>query len=162
VNEEVRIGPAGPDDLDALLELMAVLAEGHATLDLYFDPAPRWRDMIETMLIERLGSREQYVAVARCGDRLVGMVTAMLRYSPAFRESPRGVIENLVVEPAWRRGGLGTALVEAALQWSAAQGALGVELSVAVGNTGALSFYEGMGFRPVLVRLYRCAEDGDV
>ncbi|MBI2298363.1 MAG: GNAT family N-acetyltransferase [Armatimonadetes bacterium] len=158
MNETIRIEPADADDLEGLLELMAVLAADHTGLDSYFVPADRWQDMIETMLIERLGTRDHCVAVAREGGVLVGMVSASIRHSPAFRDSPRGVIENLVVEPSRRRHGIGTRLVNHALAWCAGEGVRATELSVAVTNEAARLFYERLGFRPVLVRLYRSVE----
>ncbi len=54
---------------------------------------------------------------------------------------------GLWVEPAGRRSGLGLAVVEALLDWGAAQGATTAYLQVLADNTPALTLYEQLGFR---------------
>ena len=54
---------------------------------------------------------------------------------------------GLWVEPAERRSGLGLAVVEALLDWGAAQGATTAYLQVLADNTPALALYERLGFR---------------
>lgn len=56
---------------------------------------------------------------------------------------------TLAVLPAWRRRGLGRALVEAALAWAAARGATALFLEVGAGNAAALALYGGAGFATV-------------
>jgi ribosomal protein S18 acetylase RimI-like enzyme len=53
----------------------------------------------------------------------------------------------LWVEPSARRHGVASALINAILEWARDQGAKAVELSVTIGNDGAVALYEGLGFR---------------
>lgn len=67
---------------------------------------------------------------------------------------------TLAVAPAARRGGLGRALVEAAMQVAALAGAETVFLEVAQDNAAALALYRAAGFRETGRRkgYYRRAE----
>jgi [ribosomal protein S18]-alanine N-acetyltransferase len=56
---------------------------------------------------------------------------------------------TLAVDPAWRRRGAATALVEAVCAQAAAAGAAAIFLEVAANNTAALGLYEAAGFSPV-------------
>lgn len=51
------------------------------------------------------------------------------------------------VEPAYRRRGLGAAIVDALLEWGASHGALSTYLQTLPHNTAALGLYEPYGFR---------------
>jgi ribosomal-protein-alanine N-acetyltransferase len=61
----------------------------------------------------------------------------------------RGKVAHVVtldVDPSRRREGLGGSLLEDLLARLAAGGALRVRLEVSTGNTGAIAFYEKLGF----------------
>jgi ribosomal protein S18 acetylase RimI-like enzyme len=51
------------------------------------------------------------------------------------------------VEPSARRRGVAKAMLEVIFEWARDQGAKVAELSVTVGNDGAVSLYEQAGFR---------------
>jgi ribosomal protein S18 acetylase RimI-like enzyme len=53
----------------------------------------------------------------------------------------------LWVEPEARRRGVATALIDAIFDWARDQGAKVAELSVTIGNDGAVTLYERAGFR---------------
>jgi ribosomal protein S18 acetylase RimI-like enzyme len=55
-------------------------------------------------------------------------------------------ITELYVQPSFRRRGVGTALVEAAVEIARARGCSELHLLVDPQNTSALSFYEATGF----------------
>ncbi|HEU4569946.1 MAG TPA: ribosomal protein S18-alanine N-acetyltransferase [Gemmatimonadales bacterium] len=56
---------------------------------------------------------------------------------------------NVAVAPAARRGGVGRALLTAALAWFAGRGAGETFLEVRASNQAAIALYEGAGFRAV-------------
>lgn len=151
----IRIDRAVFGDLDAILALLRLLAYEHELFDPSFAVADNWTTSMESYLTERLRSGEHYVAVAREGSALVGVVVASLRWQPVFAESPRGYLENVVVAPSRRRSGLGRQLVEVASRWCEARGAQAVELSVAMANEAGLAFWTAMGFSPILMQMRR-------
>jgi len=55
-------------------------------------------------------------------------------------------VHGLVVDPAHRRRGLGTAVLSALVEWAAERGARTVWLHVETDNEAALALYEGLGF----------------
>ena len=56
------------------------------------------------------------------------------------------VLNDLFVDPAQRRGGVGRALLETAHAFARGQGAVRVTLETAVDNTSAQALYESLGY----------------
>jgi ribosomal protein S18 acetylase RimI-like enzyme len=54
---------------------------------------------------------------------------------------------SMWVDPAHRRAGVGAALIEGLKTWAAARGLRELRLMVTSVNTGAMRFYERLGFR---------------
>lgn len=87
--------------------------------------------------------------VAQVGDRLVGLICVVIRESPEvpiFVRRRYAVVDNVVVKEAFRRAGIGRALMENAHEWAAAQGADSMELNVWEFNQGAIEFYQTLGY----------------
>ena len=78
--------------------------------------------------------------VAEDDEGPVGLVVVIAHDPP-----PAGIYA-MFVSPRARRGGVGKALVEAALAWSDAVGAPETALLVVDGNTAAITLYESCGF----------------
>ena len=96
--------------------------------------------------------RENAVFVAEHAGSIVGIAHGGLRDAPElpiFVPRRRGVIDGLVVDPGWRRRGVGKRLVEAFEAWAHAEGAPSVELNVYEFNDGARRFYEALGYAPL-------------
>jgi ribosomal protein S18 acetylase RimI-like enzyme len=51
------------------------------------------------------------------------------------------------VDPAFRRAGVGKALIDAIVNWAWSRGVLELKLMVTSANPGAIAFYERMGFK---------------
>ncbi len=98
------------------------------------------------------------ILVADSGGSLLGLAVALLR-SP--RSHPllvaRKVVEidNVVVRQAAQRQGIGRRLVLACVAWARQRGADDVEVGVHDFNSGAIAFYEAMGFEMSIHRLRR-------
>jgi GNAT superfamily N-acetyltransferase len=57
-----------------------------------------------------------------------------------------GMVSGMWVSPAYRRRGIGHALLNALIAWAKEQGAQRLELGVSEGNTPAIHLYEQLGF----------------
>jgi len=79
------------------------------------------------------------ILAARDGDRVIG--TVMAGY-----DGHRGWLYYVAVAGDRRGSGLGRALVEAAEQWLAGQGARVIRLMVRAENEAVTRFYEALGY----------------
>jgi ribosomal protein S18 acetylase RimI-like enzyme len=85
------------------------------------------------------------VTVLIGGDRPDGL--ALLRFRPSlWSETLDCYLEELYVVPDRRGGGLGQALMEAAIETARAEGARYMDLGTAETDTAARALYEKMGF----------------
>ncbi len=136
MNFTLRVMAAG--DLDAVMELAAGSLEG-----------PRWtRHDYEKILLHTPGDvLVRYALVALAGSALAGFAAVTW-----LREEPAAEIEGIVVEPAYRCQGIGTALVAACMAWAAGTGAAALRLEARASNVAALALYRRHGFSPVGLR----------
>ncbi len=130
---------ARDSDLDRMVELLGVLFSIEA--DFHPDPA-RQRRGLGLLLRER---ERAAVLVAERDGRVVGMVTAQLVISTA-EGAPSAWLEDLVVDAAERRGGVGRALVAALEARVRAMGATRLQLLADGENAPALAFYARGGW----------------
>lgn len=77
------------------------------------------------------------------GERACGMVFCF--ESEGGRR--RGTIVSMWTDPEFRRAGVGSELIEAVVQWANGRGLRELKLMVTSVNTGAIAFYERVGFR---------------
>ena len=135
----VRIRPAAPADVDALVALLRQLFELEA--DFRPDEA-RQRKGLGLMLDD---PDRRAVLVAERGGAVVGMVTAQLVVSTA-EGGPSALLEDMVVLAPARGRGVGGELLRAIEAWARARGATRLQLLADRENGPALAFYARMGW----------------
>ena len=133
------IRPAGTDDLAAMTRLLQELFSVETEFE--FD-GPKQRGGLQMLLDSSMAG----VWVAERRGRVVGMVTVQLVISTA-EGGLSGLLEDLVVSSAYRRRGLGKALLSAAVKWSREQGATRMQLLADGRNVPALIFYRKQNWR---------------
>ena len=131
------IRAARPEDLPELVRLF----------DAYrvFYRAPSDLAAAERFLRDRFARGDSHLFVAPAGDRLAGFT----QLYPSFSSVSMAriyVLNDLFVDPAARRGGVGRALLEAAHAFARSQGAVRVSLETAVDNATAQRLYEAVGY----------------
>lgn len=136
-----------PDDLDSVL-----VVERAAF------PWTAWsRESFVGELAGVPATRWYAVAAVAGGERVVGHVGLLAPESDADSAD----VTTLAVDPAWRRRGIGSALLHGALTEAARRGAARVLLEVAVTNGAALTLYAAAGFtRAGLRPRYYAGPDG--
>jgi ribosomal protein S18 acetylase RimI-like enzyme len=141
------IRTATADDIPEIVAIWGELAIHHAELDAAFAPSERWREEYRYFIRSLIGRDDALAVVAVEDGTLVGYGVGRISVLPAFFERRRrGYIHDVVTRPAYRRRGIGRQLVEALLQWMRHADITVVELTVAVRNTGAVAFWERLGF----------------
>ena len=149
----VTIRPAVAADYDALCGLWLELDEHHRHQrpDLFRRPKGPRRD--RDWAIEQIEGPDSVILVAQAsGERLAGMASLKIETPEKLpvRIVRRHVqLHNLVVGSAFRRRGVGGELVQAAAEWTAAQGLGELELTVLEFNATARKFYAAAGFRTI-------------
>lgn len=138
--------------------LGAMLVEEHHRFDpkRFIAPLPQLRERYGQFLVSQIGRPEMIVLVAERAGELVGYAFAGMEGSDYMAlRGPAGVLHDLVVDPAHRRQGIGTALLEAALDALGKLGAPRVLLFTADKNHGAQAMFDRAGFRRTMIEMTR-------
>jgi ribosomal protein S18 acetylase RimI-like enzyme len=102
-------------------------------------------------MLARCAETAGKVFVAEVGQKVVGFVCVWGKNPPEeLDEEPEeyAFVSDLVVLPAYRRQGVGQALLERAEGYARSLGIKKIQLEVLSRNTGALKLYTNDGFRP--------------
>lgn len=126
---------AEPPDSDALVALFAYLAS---------KDAPGDADQARAMLAQLALWPGSGVVVA--GDPARASCTLIVAPNLSRGGQPWAIIENVVVDPAVRRQGLGHAVLRFAIQHAWSAGCYKVMLMTGRSDPGIYAFYEGAGF----------------
>jgi GNAT superfamily N-acetyltransferase len=89
----------------------------------------------------------QRLLVLDAGGRVVGTATLLLIPSVAGGGRPRAIIDNVVVDRAFRGRGHGARLLQHCIALARAQGVRKLELTTNERRAAAHRFYERLGFR---------------
>jgi len=98
---------------------------------------------LEMMLAD---STNRCIMVAELGEQIVGMCSAQILVSTA-EGGIVALVEDLVVEEAWRGKGLGKELLLSVESWAVTRGVTRLQLLADRNNTLALEFYERMNWK---------------
>ena len=144
---DCEIRPATVRDLSEIVEVWGELALHHATLDPAFAPSRQWRDEYRQFISGLIGRDDALAVVATFGGQLIGFAVGRISLLPAFFEHRRrGYVHDVVTREAYRRRGIGRRLVNSLLEWMDEAGVSSVELTVAVNNPEAVTFWSRLGF----------------
>lgn len=102
-------------------------------------------ELAERFIRERLDNNESVIYVAMDGDKPVGFTQLYPKYSSG-RAEKNWILNDLFVDAAHRKQGIGAALIKQAAEFAADGGSRFIQLETAVDNYTAQSLYEGMGF----------------
>lgn len=148
----MQIEPAVLTDIPELCELLTQLFTQETEFTPDHDAQRRGLQMI---LADRATGT---ILVARDGQQIVGMVNLLYTVSTALGARV-ALLEDMVVAKGHRDGGLGTRLLDAAVDYARLNGCRRVTLLTDRDNLGARRFYQRQGFRPspmIPLRLSLC------
>jgi len=134
-----RPTPARPDEAGAVTALLAAQLDEHA-----IPLAPEL--LAEAVAGALADDGRALILLAREEQRPVGV--AYLSFQWALERGGNVLwLEELYVLPEWRGRGIGTRLLQAALDAARARGCLAVELEVEASHARAANLYARAGFR---------------
>lgn len=133
----MEIRPARREDLAAILALYADLETDGQVLDL-----PAAESIFARM--QQYPNYTVYVAVAE--GQIVGSFELLIMDNLAHVGAPSGIVEDVVVHPAWRGQGIGKQMMAFALQQCRQAGCYKLALSSNRKRAAAHRFYEALGF----------------
>ena len=137
--------PATADDLPRLAELAAqAVAEQRQSKggDVWVRREAR-QPPFEARLTEELEAPEAHVLVGTLDDAVLGYGVAVVEGLPDGGRL--GVVTDLYVEPGGREVGIGETLMQALVDWCAAQGCFGVDSLALPGDRATKNFFESFG-----------------
>ena len=79
--------------------------------------------------------------------RACGLVGCYPEFHPEDNGVPHGYVVSMWVDPAYRRTGAGSLLIDGLKNWAKARGLVQLKLMVTSANPGAAEFYRRVGFR---------------
>jgi len=137
-------------------ELGATLMRTHYSFDplRFLEPGSGDNEGYSRFLASQLDEEGAAVFVAERQRRIVGYAYAAIE--PLSWKDLRdecGFIHDLVVSEGARGGGIGAALLDAAVEWLREQGMPRVVLGTAAQNDRARRLFERRGFRPTMIEM---------
>ena len=154
----ISIRPAKPADIDAIGRLGAILVRLHHDLDpaRFIAAGPATEKGYSSFLRTELAKTEVVMLVAERAGEVLGYSYAGLEGIDYMAlRGPAGVIYDIVVDPAYRRQGVGRLLLDATLTALGVRGASRVVLSTAERNEAAQQLFASRGFRRTMIEMTR-------
>ncbi len=145
----MRIRRAVEKDYEVYCDLFFEINELHrlALPDIFQQPAGKIID--QEYFLSLLKDEQVAIFFAEDEGKAAGFVFILIRDTPPNPLLARrryGVVDTLVVRPAFQRTGVGRVLMHKAEEWAVRQGISEIELNVYEFNQGAQAFYQRLGY----------------
>lgn len=158
MSSEINVRRARADDEKAVGRLGAMLVAEHHDFDpqRFIAPVPLLPERYGHFLVSQISKPEMVVLVAERQGEVVGYAYAGMEGNDYMAlRGPAGVLYDLVVDPDHRRQGVGTSLLEAALEALRERGAPRALLFTADKNHPAQAMFDRAGFRRTMIEMTR-------
>jgi len=150
----IRIRPAGPDDLDAMVAITAEVfapnaVEAHIERMIGRREQAGWVEIKADDLLRELAAAPEACFVAELDGRVVGYVTNVIR-----RPASRGIIANLAVSAAAQGRGVGRRLLLRSIEHFRGLGLSQAKIETLACNEVGQHLYPSVGFREVIRQIH--------
>ena len=145
----ITIRLADEQDYEVYCDLMDEINELHRLALPGIFQQPPGRIIDRDYFMSLLNNDQAAIFFAEYNGRVAGFINVLIREAPAYPllvTRRYGVVDTLVVRPAFQRTGVGRALMNQGEKWTASQGVSEVELNVYEFNLGAQAFYRQLGY----------------
>ena len=154
----IKIREAANTDLPHLGRLGALLVQEHHDFDRRRFLAAKNRTPQEYawFLGTRLDDRDAVILVAETKGEAIGYAYGEIEgYDYMSLRGPAGVLNDLIVDPAYRGQGVGRLLLDTIISRLKSRGVPRVVLSTAAKNQSAQRLFARSGFRPTMIEMTR-------
>ncbi len=110
----------------------------------------------------RIRGEDGVCFVAEHEGKIIGCLTGVLSEVPSEAPSRRTRLEKIFIQEQFRGQGVGSALVNAFIEWNKQIGVSRVFVRTYAENKGAIELYERLGFKPYILGLVRAIEEGEI
>jgi ribosomal protein S18 acetylase RimI-like enzyme len=143
--EGITIDAAHPGEMGEAADLRAVMATEMGNH--WDDDHPGWRERFVHYFGEKQQAGQAQLFYAKSNQEIVGMVFVSLvdDYHAYVRDNKSGRVNSVYVIPAYRRRGIGQALMHAAMDWLRTKGCVVVRLH---SSEDGVALYQSLGFKP--------------
>jgi len=135
----MQITPANPSDIPALCDLLGILFSQEADFKPNYEAQSR--GLAHIISSPEIG----LILVARQDNQIIGMVNLLFTISTALGDRV-ALLEDMVVSPNARGNGVGSCLLEQAIQFARLKGCKRITLLTDSTNESAQRFYQKHGF----------------
>ena len=154
----MKVRAATKSDIPALGRLGALMVRTHHDFDQkrFLAPSPGTERGYGSFLGSQIDGKDAIVLVAEDDGGVVGYAYATME-GPDWMSlrGPAGALQDILVDPARRGRGIGSALLEAVVAELEHKGAPQIVLSTAFHNAAAQHLFEKAGFRPTMIEMTR-------
>lgn len=150
------IRPARDEDIATIGLMWEKLAQFHHLIDPALPPAARGGGKVYARrLSSRMNDPHTRIFVAELENLLIGYALAVIVdvIPDMFIQENTGFLADIYVDDAYRRQGVGRALVSSVSAWLNENGVRGYEWYVAEQNSAGKRFWESVGGRRVMIRM---------
>jgi len=143
----IAVRPAKADDIPLLSAMASRMTDFHHRLDPFNLPGIRTLEAHKEYFARIIGEDDAYCYVLLSGTHIAGYATARIREMNPYFVVPRiGHIENIYVDPRYRRMGLSRFALEKLFADFKARGVTYADLSVDVRNASGVEAWKDAGF----------------
>jgi len=152
----VKIRQAREEELLKVGRLWGKFMAYNAEFNSSFTVKKKAPEIFSKEMIEKIQDSNCRLTVAEIDGELAGFCYSYVSHKPKyFKLDKFGFVGDLYVEPEYRRQGVGRMLVKDTLEFFSRRKVWQIELLVAIKNTGAIEFWESLGFSHLLTWMYR-------
>jgi len=160
----VNIRRATSTDLPRLGKLGALLVQEHHDFDRrrFLAAKNRTPDDYAWFLGTRLDDPNTVLLLAETNKEVIGYAYGEIEgYDYMSLRGPAGVLNDLIVDPAFRGQGVGRLLLDTIISQMKSRGVPLIVLSTAAKNKTAQRLFESSGFRPTMIEMTHELDEQD-
>ena len=153
--EHVEVRRAEEQDVDRIAEFIARLKQVNEELDPMYVTREDLAETARRYVEESLRNPNVIMLVAVHDGKVVGVVRATVVDRLFYEPRTEALITDIYVHPSYRRRGVASLLIDRLAEEAKRRGIKLLAAEYPPGNRIAERFFSKLGFKPLMVRVYR-------